>query len=176
MPTAPHENANYHSQISEINTSEQNDETIFNAKETKPEESEDTKRAKKILKRKKRSNGLDIRQSLLNLRDHILNKSITEFACTKKKAKMATKNNLERRSQYIGVSRNNSNWQALINVNRVKKYIGTFSNEIQAARAYDLHSAAVRGEEASLNFSYTPQEMLETIEHFLTHNSIKYGS
>uniref|UniRef100_A0A7S3K814 AP2/ERF domain-containing protein n=1 Tax=Euplotes crassus TaxID=5936 RepID=A0A7S3K814_EUPCR len=127
-------------------------------------------------KKKNKSEQFDIKPKLLNLRFRILNNHITEFSCTTKKARSSTKEDLRRRSKYIGVSKNNSNWQALINVNHSKKYIGTFANEVQAARAFDLYSVAMRGDKASLNFSYTPEEMLERIEYFLEHSCVKFDS
>mmetsp|Transcript_16055 Transcript_16055/g.15776 ORF Transcript_16055/g.15776 Transcript_16055/m.15776 type:complete len:136 (-) Transcript_16055:31-438(-) len=124
-------------------------------------------------KSKNLSQKLDIKQKLISLRWRILNQYVSVFVSSKKKAKSVTKKNLKRRSKYIGVSKNNANWQALINVNQIKKYIGTFTNEIQAARAYDLYSVAMKGEEASLNFDYTPSDMLERIQYFLEHDYIK---
>eukprot|EP00344_Euplotes_crassus_P001937 CAMPEP_0197005150 /NCGR_PEP_ID=MMETSP1380-20130617/28091_1 /TAXON_ID=5936 /ORGANISM="Euplotes crassus, Strain CT5" /LENGTH=160 /DNA_ID=CAMNT_0042424187 /DNA_START=215 /DNA_END=697 /DNA_ORIENTATION=+ len=127
-------------------------------------------------KRKRNTKELDIRQGLLDLKMSILNQCVTGFTSTPKKAKSAHKKHLRRRSKYIGVSKNNSNWQALINVDQVKKYIGTFADELGAARAYDMHSVALSGEEASLNFNYSTEEMLERIEYYLTHNSAKIDS
>ncbi|CAI2381548.1 unnamed protein product [Moneuplotes crassus] len=125
-------------------------------------------------KSKNLSQKLDIKQKLISLRWRILNQYVSVFVSSKKKAKSVTKKNLKRRSKYIGVSKNNANWQALINVNQIKKYIGTFTDELQAARAYDLYSVAMKGEEASLNFDYTPSDMLERIQYFLEYDYIKY--
>ncbi|CAI2370163.1 unnamed protein product [Moneuplotes crassus] len=125
-------------------------------------------------KRNCRSNKLDIAQQLVSLRWSILNNYVTGFTSSSKKAKSAHKKHLRRRSKYIGVSRNNANWQALINIDQIKRYIGTFGEELQAARAYDLYSVAMKGEEASLNFNYSSEEMLERIDYFLEHNSVKY--
>eukprot|EP00344_Euplotes_crassus_P008270 CAMPEP_0197006032 /NCGR_PEP_ID=MMETSP1380-20130617/32781_1 /TAXON_ID=5936 /ORGANISM="Euplotes crassus, Strain CT5" /LENGTH=156 /DNA_ID=CAMNT_0042425429 /DNA_START=215 /DNA_END=685 /DNA_ORIENTATION=+ len=124
-----------------------------------------------LKKRKRQAKELDIKQRLIEMRWRILNHLVTGFASSPKKAKSAHKKQLRRRSKYIGVSRNNSNWQALINVDQVKRYIGTFVDELEAAKAYDLYSVAMNGEEASLNFDYTAQEMLQKIEHYLEKNS-----
>ena len=45
-----------------------------------------------------------------------------------------------RRSSYIGVSKNGKNWQVLINCGKDKKYIGTYTDEKEAAIAYDFFS------------------------------------
>lgn len=42
-----------------------------------------------------------------------------------------------RGSKYRGVSRNGNQWQVLIMVNKKKRYIGTISDEEEAARIYD---------------------------------------
>ncbi|CAI2375766.1 unnamed protein product [Moneuplotes crassus] len=118
-------------------------------------------------KRKRKTPELDLRKSLLKLRNLILNRFVTGFASTRKKARTANKKQLRRRSRYIGVSRNNDNWQALINVDQVKNYIGTFTDELEAAKAYDLYSVAIRGQGAALNFDYSAEEMLKKIEIYL---------
>ncbi|CAI2373568.1 unnamed protein product [Moneuplotes crassus] len=142
--------------------------------ESRIEDRNEMKSTKPTLeKRKRKTDEVDIRQSLLKLRTRLLNNSISGFSASSKKARSVTKKNLRRRSKYIGVSKNNSNWQALVNVDQVKRYIGTFTNELEAARTYDLYSVAIREEEASLNFSYTSQQMLEQVDHYLQHNRIK---
>ncbi|CAI2374815.1 unnamed protein product [Moneuplotes crassus] len=140
--------------------------------EAMAEESKQTRTPAQVLKKRKRRNcELDIRPNLIKLREHILSKQVVGFASKPKKAKSSTKKLLRRRSKYIGVSKNNENWQALINVDKVKNYIGTFVDELEAAKVYDLYSVAIRGDEASLNFDYTAEEMLERIECYLEHKS-----
>lgn len=68
-----------------------------------------------------------------------------------KKARKGSKNP----SAYIGVSWSSkaSRWQAHIKLQNGKaKNLGTFDNEIDAARAYDAIAAAERGQFARLNF------------------------
>ena len=48
--------------------------------------------------------------------------------------------NSARRSNYIGVFKNGPNWQALIAIDGVKTYIGTYKGEEEAARAFDYYS------------------------------------
>ncbi|CAI2381598.1 unnamed protein product [Moneuplotes crassus] len=171
------DNSDCHSKISKPKTSQKKPQRKFFERETMSEDSEEYMEEQNISRKpKSKRRKFDIREDLLKLRSSILNEKITEFPSTQKKAKSANKKHLKRRSEYIGVSRNNSNWQALINVNKAKKYIGTFADEIQAARAYDLFSVAVRGEDASLNFDYSAEEMLEKIEHYLQHGNPKVDS
>ncbi|CAI2367173.1 unnamed protein product [Moneuplotes crassus] len=159
-------------QAPDNNTIQAKYQTSLSEGETMTEESKQTRNPLPVLKKRKRKTyELDIRPNLVKLRAHILNKHVSGFVSQSKKAKCSNKRPLSRRSRYIGVSRNNENWQALINVGKVKKYIGTFVDELEAAKAYDLYSVAIRGEDASLNFDYTAEEMLERIEYYLGNKS-----
>lgn len=57
-------------------------------------------------------------------------------------------------SRYKGVSLNSQsgNWNAYINVNSVKRSLGTFSSEADAAKAYDKSAIELHGQFANLNF------------------------
>lgn len=57
-------------------------------------------------------------------------------------------------SQYKGVSwkKQNKKWQAYIRLNCKPQYIGYFSDEIEAAKAYDTKAKELFGEFACLNF------------------------
>ncbi|CAI2378163.1 unnamed protein product [Moneuplotes crassus] len=150
--------------------SEKLSKNILSKNQETQEEKDEPNKERIVIKKKKRyREELDITKKLKGLRWLILNQYITKFTSSRKNAKSSTKDLLRRRSKYIGVSRNNANWQALINVNKIKRYIGTFSSELQAAEAYDLYSFALRGEQAPLNFAYTPLQMLTKIETFLSH-------
>lgn len=64
-----------------------------------------------------------------------------------------------RGSRYRGVSRNGNQWQVLIMVNKKKRYVGSYSNEEEAARAYDKVALQNHGAKAKTNFDYTEEEV-----------------
>lgn len=55
-------------------------------------------------------------------------------------------------SRYKGVSRSGNKWCARIQSGFESNWIGTFDNEINAARAYDNAARQLHGEFAFLNF------------------------
>lgn len=59
-----------------------------------------------------------------------------------------------RRSQFMGVSRNGSKWQTLLNLGNTKKYIDTFPDEFEAAITHDFYSIGFNGMKAKTNFTY----------------------
>ncbi|CAI2385574.1 unnamed protein product [Moneuplotes crassus] len=120
-----------------------------------------------IKRRKSRSFKLDIKPSLIRVRRKILSSGITAFFSSPKKTRGTADVTLGRRSRYIGVSKNNSHWQAMINSRRDKKYIGTYLTELEAARIYDIYAIAIQGVRAPLNFNYSTAEMLTIIDNFL---------
>eukprot|EP00344_Euplotes_crassus_P004908 CAMPEP_0197014270 /NCGR_PEP_ID=MMETSP1380-20130617/69640_1 /TAXON_ID=5936 /ORGANISM="Euplotes crassus, Strain CT5" /LENGTH=94 /DNA_ID=CAMNT_0042439161 /DNA_START=240 /DNA_END=521 /DNA_ORIENTATION=+ len=81
---------------------------------------EQRKNKKANTKKNKKPKELNIKDDLLNLRNLLLNNHITGFSSSKKKAKSVNGKNLKRRSKYIGVSKNNSRWQVLVNVDQAK--------------------------------------------------------
>ena len=64
-----------------------------------------------------------------------------------------------RGSRYRGVSRNGSQWQVLIMVNKKKRYVGSYSDEKEAARAYDKVALQNHGQKAKTNFDYNKEEL-----------------
>eukprot|EP01016_Furgasonia_blochmanni_P001937 TRINITY_DN10768_c0_g1_i1.p2 TRINITY_DN10768_c0_g1~~TRINITY_DN10768_c0_g1_i1.p2 ORF type:complete len:155 (-),score=15.98 TRINITY_DN10768_c0_g1_i1:145-609(-) len=69
------------------------------------------------------------------------------------------KSSKSRSSKYRGVSKNGNQWQAIIMVNNKKRYVGSYANEIQAARAYDLAAIQNHGDRAKTNYSYSVGEL-----------------
>ena len=64
-----------------------------------------------------------------------------------------------RGSRYRGVSRNGNQRQFLIMVNKKKRYVGSYSNEEEAARAYDKVALQNHGAKAKTNFDYLEEEV-----------------
>mmetsp|Transcript_31313 Transcript_31313/g.35763 ORF Transcript_31313/g.35763 Transcript_31313/m.35763 type:complete len:129 (-) Transcript_31313:130-516(-) len=95
---------------------------------------------KEIKKQKRRNTLLDIDERLERVLTMISNQTITVIHGRVKPKTTPTTAPKGRSSNYIGVSRNGDNWQVLINNGKFKKYIGTFSNEKEAAIAYDFYS------------------------------------
>jgi hypothetical protein len=87
-------------------------------------------------------NGLDNRRENLRL----ANKS--QNVCNSRKRKNTS-------SKYIGVHlrKSQGRWEAQIRHNGKKMWLGSFENEIAAARAYDRAAVKYHGEFARLNFS-----------------------
>ena len=73
------------------------------------------------------------------------------------------KNIKPRGSKFRGVSRNGNQWQVLIMVNKKKRYVGSYSKEDDAARAYDKVALQNHGSKAKTNFDYTKKEVEEIL-------------
>ena len=71
-----------------------------------------------------------------------------------------------KRSSFIGVSRNGVNWQALITINKRKIYIGSYESEKDAAVAFDFFSILLHSFTAKVNFSYTRDKVEEMIWNY----------
>jgi hypothetical protein len=77
-----------------------------------------------------------------------------------------------RRSQFMGVSRNGSKWQTLLNLGNTKKYIDTFHDENEAAITYDFYSIGFNGMKAKTNFTYTHSVLDEMYEAYKANSNI----
>ena len=85
-------------------------------------------------------NGLDNRRS--NLRE-----------CTSQQNNFNRSANVNAKSKYKGVKqKKNKKWEANIQFNKKKIYIGSFDNEDDAGRAYDKKATELFGDFARLNF------------------------
>eukprot|EP00344_Euplotes_crassus_P002865 CAMPEP_0197005634 /NCGR_PEP_ID=MMETSP1380-20130617/30464_1 /TAXON_ID=5936 /ORGANISM="Euplotes crassus, Strain CT5" /LENGTH=178 /DNA_ID=CAMNT_0042424839 /DNA_START=206 /DNA_END=742 /DNA_ORIENTATION=+ len=139
-----------------------------------PDNSEEAQET--IKKRRRRSSKLEIRSKLIKVKSQILKRGISSFYSSPKQQRGSAPNNSSRRSRYIGISKNNTHWQALINIGRTKKYIDIFVSEQEAARTYDLYAIAIKGVKAGLNFNYTAAEMIDGIDHYLQHGKVMISS
>lgn len=89
--------------------------------------------------------------------DHI-NRNTLDNRLENLRAASASANSINRRcrtgtsSKYRGVSRRWGKWRALITINGVRKPLGAFETEIEAALAYDREAKVLHGEFAVLNF------------------------
>ena len=83
---------------------------------------------------------------------------------SEKVSELINKNTKPRGSRYRGVSKNGSQWQVLIMVKKKKRYLGSFSNEEEAARAYDKVALQHHGIKAKTNYDYTKEEVKEIME------------
>ena len=83
---------------------------------------------------------------------------------SEKVSELIQKNTKPRGSRYRGVSKNGSQWQVLIMVKKKKRYLGSFSNEEEAARAYDRVALQHHGIKAKTNYDYTKDEIKKIME------------
>lgn len=83
-------------------------------------------------------------------------------------------NSSKRRSEYIGVSKNGANWQALISIDKSKKYIGTFKTQLEAAREFDKYSILINNVSAMTNFNYSRDEVLQIVYGYMNEHSAAF--
>lgn len=106
----------------------------------------DNKKEKKEIKKQKINNEININKEN-----------------TKKNDENFEKNRKPRGSKFRGVSRNGNQWQVLIMVNKKKRYVGSYSKEEDAARAYDKVALQNHGSKAKTNYDYTKKEVEEIL-------------
>ena len=81
---------------------------------------------KPVKERRRKANLPNLDENLNKILQKFSIGEILEFKGQEKTDRGLHKGTSNRRSQYIGVLRNNKRWQSLINVGNVKRYIGTF--------------------------------------------------
>ena len=146
---------------------------LFNVKETSLIEEEKLKQKRKITSKKRKrflkNNKLVFIQSdkgkdyegkkdKNELEEYEENENEASFD-SEKVSELIQKNTKPRGSKYRGVSKNGSQWQVLIMVKKKKRYIGSFSNEEEAAKAYDKVAFQHHGIKAKTNYDYTKEEV-----------------
>lgn len=81
------------------------------------------------------------------------------------KEKVFSKTNLgrSRKSNFRGVSKNGNQWQVLIMIKNFKRYVGSYDNEEDAAKAYDKVAIYYHRTKAKTNYFYTKEEILNIL-------------
>ena len=79
-----------------------------------------------------------------------------------------------RRSIFVGVLRNRERWQVLINEGKKKRYIGTYSTEVEAAIVNDFYSIGINFLKAKTNFHYSQELIISMIESYLKHFKLNF--
>lgn len=105
----------------------------------------------------------DLDEGLTKIMAIISSSDKVYFRATLKSSRGLHNGRSERRSRYVGVLRNGTRWQVLINVDRKKRYIGTYNNEVEAAIVYDFYSLGLNGSKARTNFSYKNELLSDMI-------------
>lgn len=94
----------------------------------------------------------------------------TIMVYAKKKHERRKRSN--RRSTFIGVSKNGPSWQAMITVNRIKTYIGTYRSERDAAIAFDFYSTLVHNLGGKTNMNYSKGQLIQMLTNFLQNDQV----
>lgn len=125
--------------------------------------------AKAPLKRRRKHKIPDIADKLRLLYGQLQADRSMGVSARKKGRKILNTGSSKNRSAYVGVTKNGSHWQALINIGKSKKYIGSFVTEKEAALAYDFYSIGVHGLGAKPNFTHAGVNILQMIDSFFTY-------
>ncbi len=98
--------------------------------------------------------------------DKLDNRRTNLRVCTQ--SENARNNNKPRKRKtshlFKGVHWDGSAWVAQIQVNKIKHYLGRFSSEFEAARAYDRKAKELHGAFASLNFPSGHDSLIACID------------
>ena len=130
---------------------------LFNIKESIPKKEGDllTKKRKRFIKNNKLV-FVQMDENELNLKNEKVYDDDEDLDL-----QMNTK---PRGSRFRGVSKNGNQWQVLIMVRKKKRYLGSFSNEEEAARAYDKVALQNHGNKAKTNYDYSKEEIEKIIQ------------
>ena len=125
------------------------------------------KKTKRIQKKKFSEYNNEIRV-LRNNKIVYLNSSLLNSYSTAKNIKVFNKKifikKSNRSSTYRGISKNGSQWQVLMMINKKKSYIGSFPSEELAARIYDILALQNKGFKARTNFKYNSNQIKKICE------------
>lgn len=104
------------------------------------------------------------------LMSHLENSLSGEYLVRGRK-KAENRGGSDRRSTFIGVSKNGPSWQALISIRKKKTYIGTYETELEAAQAFDFNLILLNGLAAKTNFSYTKEDIVAMVQNYKDHGN-----
>lgn len=113
---------------------------------------------------------IDYSKQVLAKIEDIADQHKTILHKSEKPAKSKNSKHPEKRSKYIGVSKNGNNWQALVVIGLNKVYLGTFKTEIEASYVFDFYSIISHFTEAKVNRSYNSAQILNMIMNFKDNN------
>ena len=116
----------------------------------------------------KRTSLPDIDNNLMKILKFIERGNHVNFEHSTKSARGLYHGLSKRRSQFIGVLKNGTKCQVLINEGKIKKYIGTYPSEIEAAIVHDFYSIGINGMSAKTNFNYNEEQVVKMIESYFT--------
>ena len=118
----------------------------------------------------KRTSLPDIDNNLMKILKFIERGNHVNFEHSTKSARGLYHGLSKRRSQFIGVLKNGTKCQVLINEGKIKKYIGTYPSEIEAAIVHDFYSIGINGMSAKTNFNYNEIQVVNMIQSYFDSN------
>jgi len=90
---------------------------------------------------------------------------------SEKPARSKNSKHPEKRSNYIGVSKNGKKWQALVVIGKHKVYLGSYKTEEQAATTFDFYSLLTQLKEVKVNRDYLTVDVINMLENFKRNNN-----
>lgn len=120
-------------------------------------------------RRKRKNRGLKLGKNIDKLVDLIYSGKLIKIEAYEFNCKEFSENS-RNQSRYFGVARNGHNWQVIFNRKSIRKYIGTYSTENEAAIVHDFYSIAFYFDSAKTNFSYSANTILKMVEAYDVEN------
>ena len=124
------------------------------------------------MERRRKNRLPNIDRSLKYLKSKIEKGIDYNFEATAKSSNGLYNGISNRRSRYLGVSKNNLRFQTLINIRNRKQYIRTYCDEIEAAIAYDFYAIALKKIRATTNFSYDNDMLVNMIDAYFKNDKV----